>query len=304
VKNIASYIEEISAVLSELASNNLNQDIQRNYVGKFAEIKIALLNIISQFNSVISKISNTSGLVANGAKQISESSMSLAESASQQTSSIGQLNETISVINESTRKNAENAKQAESLSAHSKSAAADGTQNMNLMVSSMEGIKESSNEIAKIIKVIEDIAFQTNLLALNASVESARAGEHGKGFAVVADEVRNLAAKTQVSAKETAALIQESINKVGEGAQIAERTAEALGTIVQDVTAVADIISAITKTSDEQTYAIGQVMQGIGIVTETVHNNASSSQHSVSASQELAEQSDTMQELVRVFKMK
>jgi len=304
IQNIASYIDEISSVLSGLAANNLDQDIRRDYVGEFSGIKSALLNIISQFNKVISNIYATSDKVANGAKQISGSSMRLAEGATEQTSSIEQLNATIQTIDENTQQNATSAREAENLSDHSKKAAAIGNENMSRMVKSMDGIKDSSREISKIIKVIEDIAFQTNLLALNASVESARAGEHGKGFAVVADEVRNLAAKTQVSAKETAGLIAQSISKVSEGAEIAEHTAAALSTIVDDVTAVADIITSITKASDEQTTAIKDLLNGINHFTETVHDNSASSQESASASQVLSAQSDALKDMISGFRLK
>ncbi|MCL2576846.1 MAG: methyl-accepting chemotaxis protein [Defluviitaleaceae bacterium] len=304
VKNIASYINEISKILGALADDDLNQDIKREYVGKFQEIKITLLNIIEKFNNVISSFSTASDQVASGAKLISESSMGLATGATQQAASVEELSATIANINENTVQNAESAKEANDLSISLKNFAEKGNKDMENMLDSMNEIKESSDKISKIIKVIEDIAFQTNLLALNAAVEAARAGEHGKGFAVVAEEVRSLAGRTQVSAKETAELIEEAINRINSGTKIANQTDDALKSIVNGTADVADIISNISKSSDEQALSIGQVMIGINQITDVVQNNSAVSEESASAAQELASQSDVLRGMTSVFNLK
>lgn len=301
---LASYIKEISAILSALAQNDLDQSVEREYVGEFLEIKTALNTIISKFNKVISEIAHSAEQVASGARQISKSSMSLAQGATEQASSVEELNATVSLINENTAQNAQNAKEAEKLSDNSKNNAAKGDQDMKNMLTSMDSIKDSSDSIAKIIKVIDDIAFQTNLLALNAAVEAARAGEHGKGFAVVAEEVRNLAGRSQSAARETAGLIEESINRVNEGAKTAGQTAEALRTILNDVSSVADIITGIASSSNEQASAISQVTEGLSQITDVVQDNSATSEETASASQELSSQAEMLQNLVKVFKLK
>jgi len=304
VSNIASYIDEISRVLMSLAQNDLNQSITREYIGSFANIKNAMNNIIDTFNSVIGDISTAAEQVSAGAKSISESSMTMATGATEQASAVEELNATILTINESASNNAESAKSAESLSNNSKNNASKGDSDMNKMLSSMDGIKDSSNQISKIIKVIEDIAFQTNLLALNAAVEAARAGEHGKGFAVVAEEVRTLASRSQTAAKETASLIEESIHRVEEGTKIADQTAEALKTIVSDIGKIAEIITGIATASHEEAEAVNQVVVGLNQITNVVQNNSATSEEAASASQQLSSQSEVMRNLVSVFKMK
>jgi len=304
VTNIASYIDEISDTLKALADNNLDLDIKREYVGKFSGIKEALLHIIAIYNNVIAEIYAAAGQVSSGAKQISEEGMTLASGATKQAAAVQELSATIQTINENTTHNADSARQAEKLSDDSKSNAAKGSDDMEKLLQSMEGIKESSHSISKIIKIIEDIAFQTNLLALNAAVEAARAGEHGKGFTIVAEEVRSLAARSQQSVKDTAGLIGESIERVNAGVKIANDTDETFRAIVTDVTKIADIITYIAKLSDEQAQSIGQIMEGINQVSDVVQVNSSASEESASASQVLSSQADTLKSLVEVFKLK
>ena len=264
----------------------------------------SLETAIISLNDLLVRIDATSEQVASGAKQISRSSITLATGAAEQATSVQELNDAIQSINENTRQNASNTIEAKKLSGSSQENVTRGNEDMTLMLQSMDGIKDSSNKIAQIIKVIDDIASQTNLLALNAAVEAARAGEHGKGFSVVADEVRNLATKTQVSAKETAQLLEESINKVSDGTRIASQTASTLKLIVDDVSGVAEIISAISKASEEQELAIGQVMEVITRVTEVVHTNSAESEETASASEELASQSEVLKEMVNEFRNK
>ena len=302
--NVTSYIEEISTVLQELSNNNLNQVITREYVGKFSNIKIALNNIFDTLNNIIGEIYSASEQVSAGARHISDSSMMLATGASEQAASVEELNATVVTISENVAKNTKSIREVDELSEHSRDNAAKGDKDMERMLVSMEGIKESSDSISRIIKVIDDIAFQTNLLALNAAVEAARAGEHGKGFAVVAEEVRSLAGRSQDAARETSGLIEESISKVNDGTKIANETAEALRTIVKEVGEVADILLNIVHESEAQAEAVNQVSVGLAQITDVVQNNSSTSEETASASQQLSSQAETLDNLVGMFKLR
>ena len=167
----------------------------------------------------------------------------------------------------------------------------------------MESIKDSSNNISRIIKVIEDIAFQTNLLALNAAVESARAGEHGKGFAVVASEVRDLANRSQNAVRETTALIEDSVAKVTEGTGNALATSESLDKIVKNIEEVSEIISRISTASNAQFEAIARVNANVEKISQVVQNNTSTSEESAAASEELTSQAELLQQMVNFFKV-
>jgi methyl-accepting chemotaxis protein len=304
VTNVGVYIDEISEILNALANNDLNQNITREYVGKFAAIKEAMLHIIETLNKVIGEMTASAEQISAGANAISDSSMSLAMGSTKLSSSVDELNTTVATINENSGRNAENAKLAETLSNESKENALRGDQDMKDMLLSMDGIKESSEKITQIIKVIEGIAFQTNLLALNAAVEAARAGDHGRGFAVVAEEVRSLALRSSNAAKETTGLIQESIERVNSGTKVAGQTAEALQAITENVAKVADIIQGISVSSIEQAEAVGNVTRELSEITNVMHNTTASSEEAAAAAEQLTSQADMMHSLASVFKMR
>ena len=200
--------------------------------------------------------------------------MALSQGATEQASSIEELTTSLEEVSAQTKKNAEYANDANKLAENAKNIAVRGNQQMQEMLTAMAEINEASNNISKIIKVIDDIAFQTNILSLNAAVEAARAGQHGKGFAVVAEEVRNLAARSANAAKETTDLIEGSIQKVEDGTKIANQTAEALNEIVEGVNEVAKIVDNIASASNEQAAAIEQINQGVMQISRVVQSNS------------------------------
>ena len=197
-----------------------------------------------------------------------------------------------------TRRNAENAQKANDLAREARTAADKGAEDMQAMNQAMAAIKISSDDIAKIIRTIDEIAFQTNILALNAAVEAARAGEAGMGFAVVADEVRSLAQRSATAAKETAAKIEDAILKTAQGVQISQKVASALNDIVLKARQVDELASEVAGASHEQTQGISQINTAVGQMDKITHSSAASAEESAAAAQEMNAQVEVMKQVV------
>ena len=288
----------------EIANGNLDVDLKIDSRDEVGELGLAFEKMTNHINEIMTNIDSAAEQVAAGSKQIADSSMGLSQGATEQASSIEQLTASIEEISAQTRLNADNAIEANELAELTKENAVQGNNEMKLMLQSMEEINESSANISKIIKVIDEIAFQTNILALNAAVEAARARQHGKGFAVVAEEVRNLAARSADAAKETTRMIEGSIKKVDDGTKIATKTAAALNKIVDDVAKVSDIVGNIASASNEQAIGISQINQGIMQVSEVVQMNSATSEESAAASEELSSQAELLREQAARFVLK
>lgn len=301
--NIARPISEISEVLQSMADGDLGVSMKGSYEGSYAVMQQAINSTIQAMHQLISEIVTAADQVAAGAQQVSEGSMSLSQGSTEQASSVEELSASLTQIAAQTRQNAGNASQANALANTASDDADRGNSQMQAMLDAMNEINTASANIAKIIKVIDDIAFQTNILALNAAVEAARAGQHGKGFAVVAEEVRNLAARSAEAAKETTEYIETTINKVTGGTGIANETAESMQKIITEILQVAELVDQIANASNEQASGIAQINQGIDQVSKVVQANSATSEQSAAASEELRQQAQYLTDNVRQFKL-
>ena len=298
VVNMRNKVEDARSIAEGDLTHFLHVNSDNDVLGN------AMLEMIHNLHAVISAIQAAADQVASGASLVADSSFALSQGATVQASSIQQLTASLAEVGSQTNENAKNAEQANEIAQQAKAFAAEGNEHMQDMLKAMEDINTSSSNISKIIKVIEDIAFQTNILALNAAVEAARAGQNGKGFAVVAEEVRNLAGRSANAAKETAELIEGSMEKVSTGTKIAASTAQALANIVEQIDHAADLISSIANSSQQQAAALEQINTGIQQVSQVVQTNAATSQESAAAAEQLSGQAAKLKEAISVFKLK
>ena len=307
----AKYIKSLEALMNFIqsdsadASKGIQDAVQSSQTGILAGLIAAALVglvlailIIRSTVRVLSQVSGSLGegssQIASAASQISTASQSLAEGSSEQAASLEETSASLEEMASMTKRNAENAQKANDLAKEARHSADKGAGDMQTMSTAMEAIKVSSDDIAKIIKTIDEIAFQTNILALNAAVEAARAGEAGMGFAVVADEVRNLAQRSAQAAKETATKIEGAITKTGQGVEISAQVMLTLNDIVAKVRQVDDLISEVAGATREQTQGITQINTAVSQMDKVTQSTAASAEESAAAAEELNAQAETM----------
>ncbi len=298
---IAELIERIKDIAQ--GDGDLTKTVDESRGDELGQLGKWFNQFVSRIEKVVSEVKAGAVQIDAGGSQIASASQSLAQGASEQASSLQQISASLEEISGQTQQSAENARLASTLAEASKLSADRGQQEMTEMSKAVNEIKQSSSEISKIIRVIDEIAFQTNLLALNAAVEAARAGEAGKGFAVVAEEVRNLAQRSAEAAKSTSAMIEESVKRSEHGVQIAGRVGQALEEITVSTNKVNTLLSEIASAASEQATGVGQINQGVSQLDQVTQQNAGNSEELASSAEQMSSQVSSLNDLVNQFKV-
>jgi len=289
-------------IAENIAGGDLTQEVAvasgKDRFGK------SLAHMVDNLNTMMLEVRGASSKVTDGSGNIHSNSQQLSNGASSQAASLEEITASMTELTFQTKGNAESASEADSLTSHTLSAAEAGVQKMKVLTGAMAEINQASEEIAKIIKVIDDIAFQTNLLALNAAVEAARAGKHGKGFAVVAEEVRSLAGRSAKAARETNKLIDSTLQKVSNGTQLTQDTSNAFSEITQGVGKTSELMAEISQASNQQAHGIDEITLGMQQIDQITQGNAGSSMEMASAAEDLLKQADDLQVILTRFKLK
>jgi len=304
LREYIKYINEISDTLIEIARGNLAFELKSDYTGEFAKIKSSLKEIAVELNAAMGQLKASSKDVAAGAVQVSESAVNLSQGSAEQSAEVEALAEHIGEVSDSVHKIAQDAQQTSSLSKEMREGLLLSNLKMQNLATVIQKISDKSNEIHKIVKNIDDIAFQTNILALNAAVEAARAGDAGKGFAVVAEEVRTLAGRSANAAKETTELLGETISSMEEGVHAADDTVQSMLKAVKLSDQMDTLIDDIADNTKQQASMATEISHGIDQITTVVQRNVDTAESSAAASEELSSQATTLKELVSRFRLK
>jgi len=297
-------LNNISVVIEALGNNDLSTSLEGEYKGDFLRIIDAFDNALVRMSEAFYQITDATEQVSQSAESLNASSQNMAANSEEQSSSVEEVTSSLEETDSQVKANTDNANAANQLVMDTSQAANQGQVKMTGMIGAMDAINQSSQDIAKIIKVIDEIAFQTNLLALNAAVEAARAGQYGRGFAVVAQEVRNLAGRSAKAARETADLIEDSSKRVREGVGIANETREALDQIVGNVTKVKDLVAEIAAASTEQSSGVSQINVAMSQVAKAAQEGSQQAEELASASGELTNVTDQMRMEISRFKLR
>lgn len=305
-QTLKEIISDEDYLLSEMADGrfDIKTRAEHRYIGDFAAILTSIRRINTSLSDTLSQINQASDQVAGGSDQVSAGAQALSQGATEQASSVEELSATIAEISEKVKQNAEAANEASDKANEVGGELSASYQQMQELVAAMQEISATSEQIRQITDTIENISFQTNILSLNAAVEAARVGAAGKGFAVVAAEVRSLATKSAEAAKDTAALIQNSLASVEKGTRLVDTTSKSLTLVLEGAGQITDSINQISNASTEQSDSISQVAVGIDQISSVVQTNSATAQESAATSEELSSQAQLLKELVGRFRLK
>ncbi len=298
---VSDSFKNISDGMQALSDGNLTKNMEGDYSGDFAEIQSTINGTMSTLSGLVGNIRGSSGQISSAANEIFQGNTDLSQRTEEQAASLEETASSMEELTFTVKQNADNARQANQLSAGARDQAEEGGKSVGAAIEAMKEINQSSKKIEDIIGVIDEIAFQTNLLALNAAVEAARAGEQGKGFAVVASEVRSLAQRSAAAAKEIKSLIKDSVVNVDEGTHLVDDSGSMLGEIVTSVRKVSNIIAEIASSSSEQSVGIEQVNQAIAQLDEVTQQNAALVEEAAATSESMDEKAKDMNEMVGFF---
>lgn len=303
IKELNKYVEAIDYGMNEFANGNFTIECPITFVGDFQNIQISIDKFKNQISSTLLEMEMATEQVSAGADEVAAGAQVLAQGATEQASSVQELSATIIEITDQITHNAEYSQKADSLGKKAGEVVQNSKDEMVQMMNAINDIALVSEDIKKIIKVIDDIAFQTNILALNAAVEAARAGTAGKGFAVVADEVRNLAQKSADAAKNTTELIENTLMYVEKGQHLANSTNKAFEEVEDNARLILDMVGKIAEASKEQAAAASQISLGVDQISSVIQMNSATSEESAASSEELSGQANIMKELIGKFQV-
>ena len=306
IRFFQNVLPSISDVCRNYGNGNFNCTCENyeSYVGETSEIRDSLMYVRDNLSAALANVDQASNQLLSGAGEVASGAQSLAQGATEQASSVEELAATISVVSDMVNTNASDAEAATEKTGDAGSKLENATERMTDLVAAMNEISESSDQVKKIIKTIEDIAFQTNILALNAAVEAARAGDAGKGFAVVADEVRNLASKSAEAAKNTNVMIEGSLAAIEKGNTLVDEVAAMMTEVEASAGEVAQINEKISKASQEAADSIKQISEGVEQISSVVQTNSATAEESAAASEELSGQASMLKDLIGSFTLR